>query len=568
VARPLPVALTLGAAGLALVGTAPRPLDPAGDVGAAAAAAGPGRLVVDLVDGARLSDVERVEAAVGADLDWVDPRSEDEALVWGDVPDVAAAVAALAGVAGVEAAEGDVVLSAFGYPDDPLYPKQWHLDAMGAPRGWASTPRGAGVVVAVIDTGVAVVEDLDAARILDGASFVPGVTSWADDNGHGTHVAGTIAQATNNGVGVAGVAPEAQILPVKVLSADGVGSSAQIAAGIDWAVDQGADVINLSLGGSYSAAIHVAVKKARDRGVLVVAAAGNTGREGVSWPGALSEAIGVSAVGPDGTLAPYSSWGQGVDLAAPGGDKTRPGGGVLQDTIVRGGGHAYTELQGTSMAAPHVAGAAAVLLSTGECDVACVEQALLRGSDGTSWDPKVGYGALNLSRSLSVVGDGWRMVRFGVAGLLAVFVASLAESRRSFAGIAAVVAAVTAGGLFFLDAIPGVGHGVVVRLLSTGVLAWPGVLVDPWYAALPPWCSALAPGLVALLFGGSRFLRAPALGLCVGYGVALVHGAALGTIAPVGLGSWGFAWLVANATVCAALALSLAGVEKLAKEGK
>ncbi|MBW1877604.1 MAG: S8 family serine peptidase, partial [Deltaproteobacteria bacterium] len=211
-----------------------------------------GRLVVDLVDGASEHDLAEIERMIGADLDWTHPLSVDEALAEGDVPDLDDAVALLAGHPLVEVAEPALEMQAFGYPNDPMYAKQWHLRAMGAPVGWEQTPRGRKVIVAVIDTGVTQVEDLEGTKVLDGASFVPTAKTARDDNGHGTHVAGTIAQTTNNGKGVAGVAPEATILPVKVLSSWGSGMSSWIAAGIDYAVDDGADVINLSLGGSYS----------------------------------------------------------------------------------------------------------------------------------------------------------------------------------------------------------------------------------------------------------------------------------------------------------------------------
>ena len=326
-----------------------------------------GTIVVDLQDGASEADLQAVEQAIGADLDWAHPLAVDEALAVGHVSDVAAALDVLSRLPGVEAAEPemtfelgpeamsvpDVAVPHAGFPNDPMYGKQWNLPAMGAPEGWRDTPQGKGVVVAVIDTGVTQVEDLKQTRVLKGATFVPDTKSAADDQGHGTHVAGTIAQSTNNGKGVAGVAPGATILPVKVLSAQGFGRSPWIAAGIDYAVDEGADVINLSLGGSYSPVIHNAIKKARNKGVIVVAAAGNSGRKGVGWPGALEETIGVSALGPDGSLAPYSSWGKGVDIAAPGGDTRKVDGGILQDTVGPGGkGHRYAAFQGTSMATP------------------------------------------------------------------------------------------------------------------------------------------------------------------------------------------------------------------------
>ncbi|MEO0603825.1 MAG: S8 family serine peptidase, partial [Myxococcota bacterium] len=166
-----------------------------------------GRVVVDLVDGSSEHDLERIERLLGAELDWTHPESVDEALAEGWVDDVDRAVRMLEGNPLVEVAEPEIVLRATNYPNDPMYDRQWHLKAMGAPEGWASTARGEGVVVAVVDTGVARVEDLEGTEMLKGESFVPGTRSSTDDQGHGTHVAGTIAQTTNNGKGVAGVAP-------------------------------------------------------------------------------------------------------------------------------------------------------------------------------------------------------------------------------------------------------------------------------------------------------------------------------------------------------------------------
>ncbi|MCA9567922.1 MAG: S8 family serine peptidase, partial [Myxococcales bacterium] len=249
-----------------------------------------GVLVVDLVDGASEADLESIERILHADLDWTSPHSIDEALAQGQVADLDDALEALRGNPLVEVAEPMMQMSipaeaiaihgggeaAGAFPNDPMYARQWNMKAMGAPEAWAAGAMGDGVIVAVVDTGVSKIEDLEGTRLLEGASFVPGAKTAADDQGHGSHVAGTIAQTTNNGIGCAGVAPYATILPVKVLSGSGSGSSAQVAAGIDWAVDQGAQVINLSLGsGLYSAVIHVAVRKARRAGVVVVAAAGN-----------------------------------------------------------------------------------------------------------------------------------------------------------------------------------------------------------------------------------------------------------------------------------------------------
>ena len=556
------LALAAGAAALLVIGSS----DPVRQLAAPEAVTVPstaGELVVDLKDGASEAELERVSALLGTQLSWVHPESQDEALAHGQVEDLAAAVARIADDPALEWAEPAIAMQAFGFPDDPMYDRQWHLRAMGAPQGWALTPQGAGVVVAVIDTGVRVVEDLDASRVLTGASFVPGTSSADDDNGHGTHVAGTIAQSTNNGVGVAGVAPRATILPVKVLNAYGGGTSAQIAAGIDYAVDEGADVINLSLGGGYSEIVHIAVRKAREAGVVVVAAVGNSGRRGVSWPGALEETIGVAATGPDGAQAPYSSYGDGVDIAAPGGDTRVAGGGVLQDTI-EGSGHAYRELQGTSMATPHVAGAAAVLLSTGRCGADCVEETLLRSASGSGLDERLGHGSLDLASALSTTSDWWPGLRFLLGAVGAIAMASLSGAGRRFTAVAAATGGLMAGGLFFLDDLPLLAGRWWVGLLADSPLTWPGQILGAWASRVPIVYSAALPVLLTLPLAPVRRLRAPLIGICAGTGAVLLHAAAMGSVEPWLMGPvWGRGWLVLNAVIAGLLALSLAGNESL-----
>ncbi|MCB9682945.1 MAG: S8 family serine peptidase [Alphaproteobacteria bacterium] len=528
--------------------------------------AAPGRLVIDLQDGSDDAALAEVSARLGVTAQWLDDATRDEALAVADVEDLAAAAAALDGMTGLEVVEPDLEVEALGWPDDPLYPRQWHLDAMGAPAGWRATPGGKGVIVAVIDTGVTAVADLDPARVLPGRSFVPGASTAADDNGHGTHVAGTIAQTTNNGIGCAGVAPYATILPVKVLSGSGSGSSAQVAAGIDWAVDQGAQVINLSLGsGLYSAVIHVAVRKARRAGVVVVAAAGNDGRERVSWPGALHEVIGVAAVGPDGAPAPYSNRGKGVDIAAPGGDKRTPGGGVLQDTVVPGGGHDYLEFQGTSMATPHVAGAAAVLLSTGILDAAGVETALLVGADGDAWDKALGFGRLDLGSSLAMLGVHEPGARVAMGLMFGVLLSSLSGAGGVFRGVSAAVGAVAAGGVIGA----GVLGGTLGALLSRGVLGWPIVFLGPVWAQVLAWGAFVVPLAVAFLLGPTRLLRPVALGICAGVAAALLHGLIAGDFARWWLpGGAVTSWFALQVVVSLAAAAALAGVERLDRRAR
>jgi serine protease len=526
-----------------------------------------GRLVVDLVDGASEHDLAEIERMIGADLDWTHPLSVDEALAEGDVLDMDDAVALLAGHPLVEVAEPALEMEAFGYPNDPMYSKQWHLRAMGAPAGWEHTPKGRKVIVAVIDTGVTQVEDLEGTKVLDGASFVPTAKTARDDNGHGTHVAGTIAQTTNNGKGCAGVAPEATILPVKVLSSWGSGMSSWIAAGIDYAVDEGADVINLSLGGRYSLIIHNAVRKARAKGVIVVAAAGNSGRRGVSYPGGLRETIGVSATGPGGALAPYSSYGKGVDIAGPGGDKRKPDGGVWQDTIDKKGGHVYAEYQGTSMATPHVAGAAAILLSTGACDASCTERMLLRSAKGDGWDEKMGHGQLDLAAALGTVDGKHGGIRFFLGALIALVIAHLAGGGLGFRTWSALFGGAAAGGLFFLGAVPFLPDSLLIELLSTGVLSWPGVILGPSWTSFPLWCSALVPAVAGFTLGAFRPTRPLAIGLACGIGAHLFHGAATGSLEPWWMPvSFGMAWLAFHGTASMLIALGLAGAEKLDQE--
>ncbi|TVQ90925.1 MAG: peptidase S8 [Deltaproteobacteria bacterium] len=542
---------------------------------------GGGRLIVDLVDGADEADLSRVGRVIDTELRWVHPLSVDEALAIGEVEDLSAAIEALRDHPLVEHAEAEQVIDGVpeptplaldalsprrGFPNDPLYDKQWHLRAMGADQAWRTTPRGRGVVVAVLDTGVTQVEDLQGTRVLPGVSFVPGEPDARDLQGHGTHVAGTIAQTTHNGIGVAGVAPEATILPIKVLSRHGSGSSAWIAAGIDHAADEGAQVINLSLGSAArSAVIETAIRKATERGVIVVAAAGNSGRKGVHYPGALKETIGVAALGPSGEPAPYSSWGKGVDLAAPGGDKRLPDGGVLQNTVgPQGQGSQYASFQGTSMATPHVAGAAAVLLSTGLSPDE-VRARLLDGARGSGWDPHVGNGALDLVASLTGLAPRGSPFRALLGAVIALLVGRLAGASIRWTAVGAITAAVTAGGLFMLAWLP-LPAGAWLTALSVGVLDWPAAFGLGFMGRFPLWLSAIVPGLIALFAGAFRPTRALSLGLAVGVGAHLLHGAITGSLSPWALGSLGPIWLVANATACVLIGMALAGAEKLDRE--
>ncbi len=300
-------------------------------------------------------------------------------------------------------------VNATGIPNDPYYAYQWHLSLQGAHINW-DTSDGSGIVVAVIDTGVSSGSD-GFGDLMPGYDFVSNDNDASDENGHGTHVAGTIAQASNNGIGVAGMAPGASILPVRVLNADGEGGSDDVAAGIVWAVDNGAHIINLSLGSDgYSQVIADACDYAEDAGVLVVAATGNDGySDFISYPAALDSTMAVGAVDLNSEVTYYSNKGNQIDIVAPGGDLSQDADGdgyadgVLQEASVNGEPPAFWFFEGTSMATPHVAGAAAVLMGAGVTDLAQLRTLLVEHTDdlgSAGWDTSNGFGGLNLTRSL------------------------------------------------------------------------------------------------------------------------------------------------------------------------
>jgi subtilisin family serine protease len=251
-------------------------------------------------------------------------------------------------------------------PNDPMYPQQWWLPKIDAPAAWATTTGSPSVKVAVLDSGVELSHPDLVANIADGTNTLgadpqqvaddgcTNTTTVQDDFGHGTHVSGIVAAVGNNGVGVAGVAWNVKIQPVKVLDCTGNGSDAQIIAGIDWAIANGAQVINMSLGGpGDSPVLDAAVQRAWTAGLVVVAAAGNGATNVPYYPAASPGAIAVSATDPNDQLAPFSNYGSDIALSAPG-------------TSILSTWRAPTYYQvesGTSMASPIVAGSAALLLS-------------------------------------------------------------------------------------------------------------------------------------------------------------------------------------------------------------
>ncbi|WP_274651721.1 S8 family peptidase [Paenibacillus humicola] len=226
----------------------------------------------------------------------------------------------------------------------------WNVSRVQAPKVWKRT-KGDGVPVAIIDTGIAPHPDL---HIAGGVNTIGG-RSYTDDNGHGTHVAGIAAALGTNGM-IPGVAPKVKLFAVKALDAAGEGYISSIIDGIDWCIRNGMKVINMSFGlsGATSSALRQSIQRARRKGIVVIASAGNGGifSGGIDEPASFPETIAVAASTIQNQIASFSSRGKGIDVAAPGTaiKSTWPGGG-------------YKTLSGTSMASPHVAGGAALLLA-------------------------------------------------------------------------------------------------------------------------------------------------------------------------------------------------------------
>ncbi|MBT3785849.1 S8 family serine peptidase [bacterium] len=308
--------------------------------------------------------------------------------------------------------------------NDPYYKFQWHMAQIGLSEA-SRFSTGKGAVVAVIDTGVAfekhgefnVARDLNQAEFVAPYNFLANNKHANDDHGHGTHVAGTIAQSTNNELGVVGVAPAAKIMPLKVLDKSGRGTIDGIARAIRYAADKGAHVINMSLGGPMpSRALRKALQYAHKKGVLSICAAGNSGRS-VGYPAKYPECVAVSAVQYDEKITFYSSRGPEIEIAAPGGnvqvDQNGDGypDGVLQNTIYtqNPGKDDYMLFMGTSMAAPHVAGAAALLVSAGVSHANKIRSILKDSSRKKGSANEYGSGILDVGNALkaAVLEPGW-----------------------------------------------------------------------------------------------------------------------------------------------------------------
>ncbi|HLK36195.1 MAG TPA: S8 family serine peptidase [Polyangiaceae bacterium] len=491
----------------------------------------PGEIAIDLRDDVTSADEADLSARYGVVMRpnsaWseahdklevadVDPQGED------------ALIEELSRDPRVEHVEAMSLYRASRFPDDPLYAsKQWHLQRVGAERAWAYTC-GRGVTVAVVDTGIACFDrgpfsrgtDLAGTRCEGGWNFVDDSPNAADDQGHGTHVAGTIAQTTNNAMGAAGLAFCATLMPVKVLNRQGFGSVTNVAEGIRRAAAEGAQIINLSLGGPIrSRILEDAVKHAISAGVVVVAAAGNSGGR-VGWPAAYPGVVAVSATDDRDTIAWFSSRGPEVTIAAP-------GVGVTQQTVCNGGRdkcEVFGTFNGTSMASPHVAGAAAMVEALGVTSASAVRDALV--STARPRDDSRAYGAGIVDAGAAVAKVFWGHVLLRWVALCALGWLVARRIRRGRGSVAtgivpAVGALVTSVGLApfvpLLGPAAGAGRsGPLLELAMRPMGEWDLVLVGAgshaWFlvaGALPVFA------LTGAAFGVRRlrpFIGAFALG--------------------------------------------------------
>lgn len=268
----------------------------------------------------------------------------------------------------------------------------WGNVAIGSHMLDKQNNKGKGIKVAVLDTGVSNHPDL---RITGGINIVNGSSNYVDDNGHGTHVAGTIAALENN-QGIVGIAPNVELYSVKVLGSDGTGTYTQVIEGIQWAIDHKMDIISMSFtGGEDSEAFHRAIKEAEASGIMMVAAAGNKGlgKDNVMYPASYPEVISVGATTKSNDRANLSSTGENLDIVAPGVD--------IRSTTKNG---SYGNMSGTSMAVPHVVGAAAVIWSENKtANGSDIRELMMKNA--TSIEPKQEYGngLLNLAKSLGII---------------------------------------------------------------------------------------------------------------------------------------------------------------------
>jgi thermitase len=320
-------------------------------------------------------------------------------------------------------AEPNYLLLPNRQPNDTFYKVyQWNLPLIGMEQSWEVSRGSSDVVVAVVDTGIDLNHPEFRGKLVNGHNVLEDNNNPNDDNGHGTHVAGVIAARTNNGAGIAGMSWNGKLMPIKAIGADGAGSAFDIAQGIYWATDHGADVINLSVGNyTSSAALLEACRYAFERNVVLVAASGNDSTDQPSYPAAYKEVLSVAAVDHNRRRADFSNFGRYIDVAAPGVD--------IPSTYIYSD---YAALSGTSMACPHVAALASLIRSVHPNMKNTEVMQLIRKSAtdlGTAGrDDLYGYGLINVNAALRQIQPKTPLMtdkNEGVGGLLNKFLLRL-----------------------------------------------------------------------------------------------------------------------------------------------
>jgi serine protease len=412
-----------------------------------------------------------------------------------------------------------------------------------------------------------------------GYDFVSDDDQPHDEHGHGTHVAGTIAQTTNNGYGVAGIAPGAAIMPIRVLDANGRGSTADIAESIRWAANNGADIINMSLGGPLPSRImQDAVAYAHRKGVTVIAAAGNSGWSMPSFPAAYPNVVAVAATQFDRQTTFYSNYGRYIDIAAPGGNTQldqngdgRPDG-VMQETLMRENPaeHEFALYMGTSMASPHVAGVAALIHQQGITHPDRVEELLQASStqEVPEYKPdRYGAGLLSASDATTSTITRFQLPRAALA-LVLVFL-GFSSSRKRGGTRAMSPGAASFGAVFGATGLAMALFGLAGLGLSTAPLAGLGASPIRWLTTLGLdrigssflVLSALPAIAMYAILGGSRSKGVVGLvvGILTGFAAFLCGEALVASVNVVGVPGLGVVdrlWLGINGLIATLFAMA------------
>lgn len=360
----------------------------------------------------------------------------------------------IAGQPGVIYAEPNAIRTLMRTPNDTVFEQQWALRKIQAPEAWDITT-GNEIVIALLDTGVSNSHPDLKNKLVEGYDFANRDHDPNDDEGHGTYTAGVAAASSNNGQGIAGVCWGCRIMPIKVLNSRGQGDDANIAAAIRWATDRGVRIISMSLGGpDNTEVLRDAVQYAADRNVLLIAASGNGQADGnqANYPAAYPSVLAVAATTANDQVTGFSTTGDYLDISAP-------GVGVWSTLWSRSDGNTYGASNGTSAACPHVAGAAALVLSIRPDltanQVAEILQSTADDQGTPGWDPLGGYGRLNVLRAVQAASDPATTSRSSIQGRVIGDLNNLSVSLNT-----GQQTGINANGTFRFDNLPAGGYTV------------------------------------------------------------------------------------------------------------